>query len=83
MDTRTVADGETRVPFRERIGCTVKEACEATGLKPTKLYELIAAGAIESQKVDKRRIIVVRSLQRLIEGPSTDGKSAGQLPGAA
>ena len=40
----------------------------ATGLKPTKIYELIAAGAIESKKIDGRRILVVRSLQKLIEG---------------
>jgi excisionase family DNA binding protein len=55
------------IPLRDRFGCTVKEACEATGLKPTKLYELIAAGSIESKKIDKRRIVLVRSLQKLIE----------------
>ena len=66
METRTVVDGE-HVPFRERIGCTVKEACEATGLKPTKLYELIGAGAIKSKKVDKRRIVSVPSLLDLLE----------------
>lgn len=58
----------------ELIGCTVRDACRRTGLKPTKLYELINTGAIESTKVGKRRIIVVRSLRRLIEG--TTGERA-------
>lgn len=66
MNARTEVTG--RAPLNDLIGCTVREACERTGLKPTKLYELIGAGVIESTKIGKRRIIVVRSLRRLIEG---------------
>ena len=56
------------IPLRDRFGCTIREACTATGLKPTKIYELIAAGAIKSRKIGKRRIVEVKSLERLIEG---------------
>jgi excisionase family DNA binding protein len=80
MQTKDVHRISSSVPLRDRFGCTVKEACTATGLKPTKLYELIAAGAIESTKIDRRRIIVVRSLQRLIEG---DASERPQTPEAA
>lgn len=55
-------------PLGDLIGCTVKEACARTGLKPTTLYGLMKDGAVESTKVGRRRIIVVRSLRRLIEG---------------
>ena len=57
-----------RAPLNDLIGCTVREACERSGLKPTKLYELISDGLIESRKIGRRRIIVVSSLRRLIEG---------------
>jgi hypothetical protein len=65
MEARAAAT--TGVPFRERIGCSVKEACEATGLKPTKFYELIAVGAIKTKKVNKRRIVLVPSLLKLLD----------------
>lgn len=77
--TTTKAGGEV-VPFRERFGCTIREACAATGLKPTKLYEAMAAGAIESRKIGKRRIILVRSLGKLIEG---DPYERPQTPASA
>lgn len=38
-------DGKV-VPFRERISCTVDEACVVTGLGRTKLYELIGSGQL-------------------------------------
>jgi excisionase family DNA binding protein len=61
------------IPLRERFAITVPEACQAIGVGPTKLYELVAAGAIETTKVGKRRLVLVRSLRRLIEGePATD-----------
>jgi hypothetical protein len=34
------------VPFRERLSCTVDEACVVTGLGRTKLYELIGSGQL-------------------------------------
>jgi excisionase family DNA binding protein len=61
---------ESRVPFRERISCTVSDACKATGLGPTKLYELINDGRVVATKVDGRRLISVASLRKLIPEPT-------------
>ena len=35
-----------RLPFAQRLTCTVAEACEVTGLGRTKLYELIGDGRV-------------------------------------
>jgi excisionase family DNA binding protein len=60
--------GSTTIPFRDRLGCTVREACEATGLGRTKIYELIGDRRIKYQKVDGRTILNVPSLILLIDG---------------
>jgi excisionase family DNA binding protein len=50
------------VPFSERPTCSVKEACEATALSCSSLYELIAAGKIRKIKLGKKTLIDVRTL---------------------
>ena len=54
------------LPFAERLSCTIDEACEATGLGRTKLYELIGAGLIITTTVGRRRLVIVRSLVALL-----------------
>jgi excisionase family DNA binding protein len=54
------------IPFAQRFSCTIAEACEATGLGRTKLYELIGEGAIETTTVGRRRLVLVDSLRRLL-----------------
>jgi excisionase family DNA binding protein len=54
------------VPFSERTSCTILEACSATGLSRSKLYEEIAAGRIKTAKVGGRSLVVVASLLSLI-----------------
>lgn len=46
---------------------TVAEACIATGLGRTKIYEAIGDGRLTSIKVDGRRLIHVSSLVKLLE----------------
>jgi len=53
--------------FTNRITCTVAEACEASGLGRTKIYEAIADGRLVSTRVDKRRLIIVASLLKMLE----------------
>ena len=65
-----------RTPFRERLACTISEGCEATGLGRTKINELIDAKAIESMKVGRRRLLIVRSLLKLIEGEPSGTEAA-------
>lgn len=55
------------IPYAARLSSTVEEACDATGLGKTKLYELINAGAIETATVGTRRLVLVRSVLRLID----------------
>jgi excisionase family DNA binding protein len=55
------------IPFAERLSCTIDEACEATGLGRTKLYELIATGQLIATTVGRRRLVMVRSLFALLD----------------
>ncbi len=50
-------------PFTVRIG----EAMRITGLRRSKLYELIASGDIEVVKIGRCSLVVVASLRALIE----------------
>jgi hypothetical protein len=54
------------IPFRERVACTVEDAQAATGISKRKLFELLPE--IESKKVGRRRLILVRSLIERLEG---------------
>ncbi len=56
------------IPFAERLTCTIAEACGATGLGRTKLYELIGAGCVSTTTVGRRRLVKVSSLRSLLEG---------------
>jgi excisionase family DNA binding protein len=56
----------TTIPFRERISCTIPEACSATGIGRSKLYEAIASGQVATSKVGGRRLVLVRSLEDLV-----------------
>lgn len=58
------------IPFSQRLTCTIAEACEATGLGRTKLYELIGAGCIDTTTVGRRRHVLVSSLIALIGSTS-------------
>jgi excisionase family DNA binding protein len=55
-----------KFPIIERLTITVDEACFATGLGRTKIYEAIGDGRLVSSKVDGRRLIHVSSLVRLV-----------------
>jgi excisionase family DNA binding protein len=54
------------VPFAERLSCTIGEACEATGLGRTKVYELIGSGQLVTKTIGRRRLVMVRSLIALL-----------------
>ena len=50
------------IPFAQRPTCTIAEACQATGLGRTKLYELIGEGQLDTTTIGRRRLVLVRSL---------------------
>ncbi len=58
---------ENAVPFAQRLTCTVDEACSATGLGRTKLYELIGDGSLTTTTIGRRRLVFVDSLRTLLE----------------
>jgi hypothetical protein len=72
----------TTIPFATRLSCTIDEACQATGLGRTKLYEEMQAGRVETMNVGKRRLVLVRSLVNLID-PKSAGAATDQPPAAA
>jgi hypothetical protein len=54
--------------FADRIiTAPVGEFCRISGIGRTRVYELIAAGDLDSITVGKRRLIVLDSYRRLIE----------------
>jgi excisionase family DNA binding protein len=60
------------IPFSERITCTVDEACQASGLGRTKLYEAVADKRLASTKIDNRRLILVKSLLEMLNPERLD-----------
>lgn len=54
------------IPFIQRLTCTIK-ASEVTGLERTKRYELIGAGHLIATTVGRRRLVLVSSLQALLD----------------
>jgi hypothetical protein len=57
---------KSHVRFDERPTCTIAEACAASGLKRSKVYLLLGEGRLQSVKIDKRHLIKVPSLLRLL-----------------
>jgi excisionase family DNA binding protein len=69
------SSGEPKsIPFIQRLTCTINEASEVTGLGRTKLYELIGTGHLITTTVGRRRLVLVSSLQALLDvKPSEPG----------
>jgi excisionase family DNA binding protein len=63
----------TPIPFYNRITCTIPEACAATGLGRTKLYDLIKSRRLLTSKIGSRRLIQVSSLLAVLAAPSNEG----------
>lgn len=51
----------------DRVLVSIPEACRITSLSRTKVYELLDDGALESVKIGSRRLIVRRSIDKLVE----------------
>ena len=50
-----------------KLAYSIPEAANAISIGRSKLYELIAAGTIETRKIGKRTVIPAQSLYRLLE----------------
>lgn len=54
----------------EPVTVTVADACKAIGVGRTVVYELLAAGRLESIHLGRRRLIKTDSIRRLVSGAS-------------
>lgn len=57
---------------RPKLFYSVDEACQATGIKRSLLYELLARGDIPSRKIGGRRLFPVAALERWADGCDED-----------
>jgi hypothetical protein len=66
-----------KLPIAQRYGVTVDVASEFSGISRTRVYELLADGTVEGKVIRGRRIVIVASLLRFVDGaPTTDRKVA-------
>jgi excisionase family DNA binding protein len=49
-------------PIRERLTCSINEACAAIPCGRTHLYKMIRAGLIKAEKFGDRTLVIVASL---------------------
>jgi hypothetical protein len=68
-----------RIPFAQRLSCTVEEACEATGIGRTKLYEEMAAGRVQTTTIGKRRLVLVPSLLQMLDVSTGEQAERGPI----
>jgi excisionase family DNA binding protein len=59
------------------LAYTIREACEASGIGRTSLYELLKSGALRARKHGKRTLILHKDLNRWLDSlPSTQPPNA-------
>jgi excisionase family DNA binding protein len=58
---------KSSAPDADPIWVTIDNACRASGLGRTKVYELIQRGILRSTKVGGRRLVSVASIRALGE----------------
>ena len=56
-----------RPPEVTKVGLSVDEACQASGIKRTKLYEAMGSGELIAKKAGRRTIILPEHLKDYLE----------------
>lgn len=59
---------QSAIPPIEPLAYSVREACRASSLGRTRLYQLINEGRLEARKIGKRTLIPAASLRALVAG---------------
>ena len=67
-------DAKRRIPFAERVTCSVDDAVIVSGIGRSTLYKLMRSGALESTKTGDRRLVRVESLLKLLEAEHRQGR---------
>lgn len=52
---------------RDRIACSIDDACKISGLGRTTIYELIGRNELKSRRIGRRRLVLVSSLEGLFQ----------------
>jgi hypothetical protein len=60
---------EERIPFRERLSCSVADAVVATGKSRSAIYQAMKNGQLEYRKHGAKTLILVPSLMKLVADP--------------
>lgn len=63
-----------------KIAYSINEACEATSLKRTTMYELIKNGDVQATRIGKRTLVTAASLHALVLGKTHRSTSANDPP---
>jgi excisionase family DNA binding protein len=56
-----------RVAAPEPLAATIDDTCRITGLGKTSIYELIAQGKLKSVAIGRRRLVLMRSIEALLQ----------------
>jgi excisionase family DNA binding protein len=75
--TLDTEDPANPVPFRERICCSIPEACYVGGFGRTTIYHLISSGRVKTVKIGRRTLINIKSLLALLEPADEVGQRRG------
>ena len=74
---RPEVTGKKILPLKERFGVTVAVAAEYVGISKSRIYELLQSGELEGRVIHGRRIVVVKSLLRMLgQAPSAKRETA-------
>jgi excisionase family DNA binding protein len=55
-------------PTNTPLAYRPEQVSNLTGLSRGKIFQLIASGELESRKIGKARLVLARSLEKLLEG---------------
>jgi excisionase family DNA binding protein len=67
----------------ERLALSVTEAAEMLGISRTLAYDLVARGELPAHRLGGRIVVLLRPLQRLLDGePPAGARTGDEGPGA-
>jgi excisionase family DNA binding protein len=62
------------------LAVTINEACRIAGLGKSKIYQCLADGRLRGTKVDRRRLILLESIERLLSSPEPERTDPAPAP---
>lgn len=63
-----------------KLAYSINEACEATSIGRTRMYELINSGDVQATRIGKRTLVIAASLHALVSGKAHGITSANDPP---